>query len=392
MGTEDIQRLTAAILDYRQWAQSLEKRQGRWPAMRYKKVLLEFLRFAVERDLRWEQVFTYSILEEFRCHCKATGLRQALIALGTFLYSHGKIDRPIELTMPREDLPEIYEQYLRYIEEVRELSSSYLRITHRVLVDLHRYLTTQQVELAQVKIEHLDTFMATYKVSDITRQQYRYLLRGFLKYLYYERKILKQNLAVMLVGRPLFAPVKLPRFLRPEQIQRLFASLTLDTPGRIRTAAMVHLAFYLGLRPVEISRIRLDDISFEKAQLRLPDRKRNNPVTLPVPVRTLKIVGVYIKRVRPQSPFRELFLRLTFPYRPAPQYIISSRINNAMRKAGLPGSAYWLRHSYAQQLLHDGATIYEIKEMLGHQRIQSSHRYVHISVALMRKVLFDEDL
>jgi site-specific recombinase XerD len=39
-----------------------------------------------------------------------------------------------------------------------------------------------------------------------------------------------------------------------------------------------------------------------------------------------------------------------------------------------------------------GRSIYEIKEMLGHENIQSTQRYLHIHTALMRKVLFDEEL
>ena len=67
-------------------------------------------------------------------------------------------------------------------------------------------------------------------------------------------------------------------------------------------------------------------------------------------------------------------------------------ISKAMKQAGLPSSAYWLRHTYAQNLLHMGRSIYEVKEMMGHQNIQSTHRYLHINTELMRKVLFDEDL
>jgi len=51
-----------------------------------------------------------------------------------------------------------------------------------------------------------------------------------------------------------------------------------------------------------------------------------------------------------------------------------------------------LRHSYAQHLLHIGSTIYEIKEMMGHESIQSTQRYLHIHTEMMRKVLFDETL
>ena len=63
-----------------------------------------------------------------------------------------------------------------------------------------------------------------------------------------------------------------------------------------------------------------------------------------------------------------------------------------MKEAGLSSSAYWLRHTYAQSLLTIGRSIFEIKEMLGHQNIQSSQTYLHIDTQLMRKVLFDETL
>jgi len=63
-----------------------------------------------------------------------------------------------------------------------------------------------------------------------------------------------------------------------------------------------------------------------------------------------------------------------------------------MKKAGIPGSAYWLRHTYAQNLLETGVTIYEIKEMLGHDKIESTRSYLHVHTKMMREVLFDETL
>jgi site-specific recombinase XerD len=61
-----------------------------------------------------------------------------------------------------------------------------------------------------------------------------------------------------------------------------------------------------------------------------------------------------------------------------------------MQKANLDATAYWLRHTYAQNLLESGASIFEIKEMMGHDRIQSSKRYLHIHTKLMREVICDE--
>jgi site-specific recombinase XerD len=155
---------------------------------------------------------------------------------------------------------------------------------------------------------------------------------------------------------------------------------------------MVHLAYSLGLRPVEISRITLDDISFKKRELALTKRKKGNPVTLPVPENTTKAIALYLSKDRPKSLSRVLFLTHHFPYHPVSSNTVTGYISKAMKAAGLSSSAYWLRHTYAQNLLHIGRSIYEVKEMMGHQNIQSTHRYLHINTELMRKVLFDEEL
>jgi integrase/recombinase XerD len=63
-----------------------------------------------------------------------------------------------------------------------------------------------------------------------------------------------------------------------------------------------------------------------------------------------------------------------------------------MRKVNPSSSAYWLRHTYAQNLLEAGVSIYEIKEMLGHDSIESTRKYLHIHIKLMREVLFDETI
>ncbi len=70
---------------------------------------------------------------------------------------------------------------------------------------------------------------------------------------------------------------------------------------------------------------------------------------------------------------------------------LGDHLRKAVRKAGLRSSAYWLRHTYAQNLLESGASIFEIKEMLGHDKIESTKLYLHVHIKLMRKVLFDEE-
>ena len=80
------------------------------------------------------------------------------------------------------------------------------------------------------------------------------------------------------------------------------------------------------------------------------------------------------------------------PHSPIQPGTVVGAIGKVMKKADLSSSAYWLRHTYAQNLLGIGRSIYEIKEMMGHQNIQSTQRYLYIDTEQMRKVLFNETL
>jgi site-specific recombinase XerD len=148
----------------------------------------------------------------------------------------------------------------------------------------------------------------------------------------------------------------------------------------------------LGLRPGEISTITLDDISSRKAVLTLSSRKGRNPLTLPLPEQTIKALAAYLAKARPQSQSRTIFVNFPFPYKPMQSASVRQCISKAMRRAGLSSATYSLRHTYAQNLLHLGHSVYQIKEMLGHDTIHSTQKYLHIHVDLMRKVLFHETL
>ena len=253
------------------------------------------------------------------------------------------------------------------------------------------YLEKNEIAVNRLRIEVLDAFMAEFCKSFLstTCRNYRSVVRGFLRYLY-QQGILKRDLAPLLIGAVEFAKAKPPKFLRPHEVQQLFESLAVGSAKDLRTYAMVHLAYSLGLRPVEISRLQLDDISFSRAQLTLKRRKNDAPLELPIAEQTLKAIVAYMVGGRPESKDRHLLLTLCAPHGPMVPGLVGRYIQEAMHSAGLNATPYWLRHSYAQHLLSAGASIYEIKEMLGHDHIESSRKYLHIHTDLMREVIVDE--
>jgi len=116
------------------------------------------------------------------------------------------------------------------------------------------------------------------------------------------------------------------------------------------------------------------------------------PIALPLPEPTLKIMAAYLIGVRGKSTSRRFFLTLYAPYRPLKTVTVNADIKDCMKQAGIAGSAYWLRHTYAQNLLEAGAGIFEIRDMLGHTRIETTRSYLSVHIRLMREVILDESL
>lgn len=193
-------------------------------------------------------------------------------------------------------------------------------------------------------------------------------------------------------GPPMFTRAKPPKFLRREQIAAVFENLSCFTANDLRIYAMAHLAYFLGLRPQEIVHIRFDDISFKNAELNLEDRKNNIPTKLPLPERVLKAIVAYIIGGRPKSKSKMLFVGHCAPYGALVPARVSGDLSACLQKVNRKATGYWLRHTYAQNLLEAGASLYDIKEMLGHDHIESTKQYLHIHIEMMRKVLFDEIL
>ncbi len=290
-------------------------------------------------------------------------------------------------------LPKIYEDYLSYCLD-RQESAKKISQVRRVITALNAYLDKTGVDLCNITIQQIDAFdeelNSGLKLN--TRKSYLTQLRGFTRYLHLERKILRTNLAKLINSPHTFSLAKPPTFIRPHELQRLFAALELSTPRGLRVHAVIYLAYTMGLRPKEILQVTLDDISFQKYELRIKDRKCNNPSTLPIPSNTIKVIAAYLIGGRAASKRREVFLNTVSPYSPMSYSILHRDVKRCMRKSGLPpeASPYWLRHTYAQNLLEAGLSIYEIKEMMGHKSIESTQQYLHIHIALMREVLLDE--
>jgi len=379
--------LKQAIEDYLLWMIDKGYSEETWKRKEY--TLRCFAVYIKKYQIPWENVFTSCTVDDFiKQHTSRRYAKQATEGLWRYLLAQGKIKR--QLTQ-KDLMPSIYEDYLLYYGA--KVTPNQVKSARRILSALNEYLLQHNIALSAMSISELDKFLADYTAffKPRVRQNNRHNLIGFLRYLY-DRRILKKNLAPLLTGARIFAFAKPPKFLRIHEMQELFGSIKPKTAWELRAYAMLNLAANLGLRSKEISLITLDDISFGKGEIKLTNRKNRSPIILPLPLDTIKAIAAYIVGARHKTGNRTLFIGLIAPYEPLCSAVISRNISKYVRKVNPAASAYWLRHTYAQRLLEKGASIFEIKEMLGHESIQSTKKYLHINIKLMREVLLDETL
>ena len=355
---------------------------------RREKILDQFVCFTQHYKIRWDNVFCSQNIDQFHqsTRCDLTAVR----GFCRYLVKQKRMVAPIE--KEKYQLANIYEAYLHYNATARQASNRRIQSIRRVLAAFDDYLENNKIKLTGLTIEHIDTFFAEFNrgFSPATCRVYRSIIRGFLSYLYHQRQIIKRDLAPLVVGVPMFAQAKPPTFLRANEVKKLFDSIDRYSQSGLRTYAMLQLAYTLGLRPAEICQVTLDNISFRRAEININMRKCHNPLILPLPKVTIKAIAAYIIGARPQSNLRTLFLSLMPPYGPITPTTITHQFKVHMQKVNPAASVYWLRHTYAQNLLEAGVSLYEIKELMGHDSIESSRKYLLIHIKLMREVLFDE--
>ena len=357
------------------------------------KILQDFQLFVEQQTKEWDEIFTLETLKKFMLQGNSNERRRAVRGLAKFLYNEKQISQPIP-RKSRPKLPEIFEDYLQYCATTRYDTEKTVQHIRRILDAFDHHLKHHNLSLSALTIEQIDTFDQEYNAAYARQSQKfnRSCFRLFMRYLYHERRVLKRDLAALLKVPRMYHRSKPPCFLRPDEVQQLFDSMTTTTPAELRTYAMVHIAYTMGLRPQEISRLTLDDIAFSKAEMNVRYRKAGLPVTMPIPQKTLKAIVAYLVGGHPRNDCRELFLQCCRPYRPVSSATVCYAIKTGMQKAGLPEEAttYWLRHTHAQHLLEAGISVFEIKEMLGHDDIEATNRYLHIHLKLMRRVILGE--
>jgi len=168
----------------------------------------------------------------------------------------------------------------------------------------------------------------------------------------------------------------LPRYLQPEEVERIISSCDPNSPVGRRDRAILLLLARLGLRAGDIVRLRLNDIDWEVSAIQVSGKGRRE-VRLPLTQEVGWALAAYLQNGRPRTDTDVFFIRSRAPYRAfASHAAVSVIVAQAMRRAGVTcqsrGAAHVLRHSVAASMLRQGASLQDIAPILRHRSIETT--------------------
>ena len=182
----------------------------------------------------------------------------------------------------------------------------------------------------------------------------------------------------------------LPRYLQPDQVEKIIASADPKTPIGSRNRAIFLLLARLGLRAGDVVRLRFSDLDWKEGLIRVSGKGRRETV-LPMSQEVGDALAAYIKDHRPPADTDAVFVRSSAPYRAFIESgAISIMVARAMRSVGIecpkPGAAHVLRHSVASSMLREGVSLQEIAAVLRHRSLLTTEIYAKVDVVSLRQV------
>ncbi|MCQ2754974.1 MAG: tyrosine recombinase [bacterium] len=229
-----------------------------------------------------------------------------------------------------------------------------------------------------------------YKKTTVARKTAA--IRTFYKYLFRERYI-DSNPAISLSAPK--RPKSLPKFLTPDEVERILNNVKIDTPAGFRNRVIIELLWATGMRVSELSNLNFGDLNLDENEIKVfgkgakerivlvSDRAKGFLIQYINTARNLLAPGYEIGETTEKSP---LFINNT-GYR-LQNKTIRNAINEVVEKIELPKhvTPHVFRHSFATKLIENGADLRVVQELLGHSGISNTQIYTHISMKHMKDV------
>ena len=183
---------------------------------------------------------------------------------------------------------------------------------------------------------------------------------------------------------------KLPKVVYSTELEDILNTPDINTPLGIRDALILELLYSTGVRVSELVSITLNDINFNQKEIRIFGKGSKERIVL-FGSRCEEILNNYLNNYRYQlvsDKTDDDYLILSKTGKKINQREIRYIIDDIVNKTGLKIhiSPHVLRHTFATDLLNNGADLRSVQQLLGHESLSTTTIYTHISNERLRNV------
>ncbi len=176
---------------------------------------------------------------------------------------------------------------------------------------------------------------------------------------------------------------KLPSTLTVKEIDKLIDSIDIKSKNKIRNKAIIEILYSCGLRVSELITLKVSDLYFNESIIKVTG-KGNKERFVPISKGAINYIEKYLNEIRIFQKIKkgsEDTLFLNERGNGLSRVMIYIILNDLKIKAEINKKIgpHTLRHSFATHLLENGADLITIQNMLGHENIVTTERYLHVN-------------
>ena len=251
-------------------------------------------------------------------------------------------------------------------------------------------ITKDLLRKYRLKLNRLGSDNGGDDLKTITQAYYLIALRGFMKYL--ARREIK-SLDPSLIELPHIVR-KQVTFLHFDEVEDILAQIDTSTESGLRDRAIIELLYSGGLRVSELTGLNRDSINLERREFMVRGKgSKDRPIFISqsaadkvadyLDARTDSLPALFLNNSRHTQ-----MVDTSGDYRRITARSVERIVEKYARMAGITKhvSPHTLRHSFATDLLMNGADLRSVQSMLGHSDISTTQIYTHVTDAHLKEI------
>ena len=294
---------------------------------------------------------------------------------------------PLQSTSPSE-IDIFLNKYASYQKSVRGCSQSYISEAGRAIKEFleWNFPSFSEQSLSRVNGEMISEFLE--KNKEIKRHKVGHI-RVFCQYLH-GQGYCQVIPSIIFPSRKKYRLNSPPKSISVDSVHMILETCNRDYPDGMRDYAAILTLATLGLRVQEVANLRLDDINWRTAKVKIRKTKVGRERVLSLPNILGKAMEEYVLYGRPNSDSPYLFLRHKAPGGPFTPCALSSRVSRLAKMTGIQipgGVCNVFRHSLATAMVNEGVSLKIISDLLDHRSIDTTAIYTMVDFTTLKKVI-----